>query len=117
MREEGVALEHHRRATGSRRPIRDILVAEEDVADRHRLVAGDHAQRRGLAAAGWSQQATIGSGGDLERDVVNGEGVAIFLGDGNDFEIGGTGHRSGSQVILQHRQVPCQPWLSWENDA
>ena len=51
MREQRVALEHHRRAARRRRQIGDVLGAEDDVALARLLVAGDHAQGRGLAAA------------------------------------------------------------------
>ena len=46
MREQRVALEHHRRAALRRRQVGDVRGAEEDVALVDALVAGDHAQRR-----------------------------------------------------------------------
>ena len=51
MREERVALEHHRRAALGWRQVGDVGRADENVAFGRALVARDHAQRRGLAAA------------------------------------------------------------------
>ena len=51
MREERVALEHHRRAALGRRQVGDVGRADENVAFGRALVARNHAQRRGLAAA------------------------------------------------------------------
>jgi len=51
MREERVALEHHRSAALGWRQVGDVGRADEDVAFGCALVARNHAQRRGLAAA------------------------------------------------------------------
>ena len=51
MRKERVALEHHRRAALGRRQFGDVGRADENVPFGRALVARDHAQSRGLAAA------------------------------------------------------------------
>ena len=51
MREQRIALEHHRRAALDRRHADDHLAADPDLARGRRFVAGDHAQDRRLAAA------------------------------------------------------------------
>ena len=87
MRKERVALEHHGGAALGRRQVADGLVAEHDVAARRRLVAGDHAQRRGLAAARGAEQAAIGSRPDLQIDRVHRDSVAIALGEAGEFDV------------------------------
>ena len=64
MREQGVALEHHGGAAGDRRQADHALAVDPHVAAGGRLVPGDHAQDRGLAAAGRAEQAAIGAGRD-----------------------------------------------------
>jgi hypothetical protein len=55
VRKQRVGLEHHRGAALGRLEVSDILRAEDDVAFADRLVTRDHAQRRGLAAAGGTE--------------------------------------------------------------
>ena len=52
MRKQSEALEHHRGVAKRRRQVGDVLSGDEDLAFGHFLEAADHAQRRGLAAAG-----------------------------------------------------------------
>ena len=47
-----------------------VLTVEEDAAGRGFLEAGQHAQQRGLAAAGATQQAEDLALVDLQRDIV-----------------------------------------------
>ena len=55
-------------------------VADEDFAAGDFFEAGDHAQRRRLAAAGRADQHHELAVGDLERDVAHGvEAVGVFL--------------------------------------
>ena len=56
VRVERVALEHHRDVAVARRQVRDRAAADSDVAARDLLEAGDHPQRRRLAAAGRADQ-------------------------------------------------------------
>ena len=54
--EQGVALEHHAEAAVARLEVVDHLSVDADLAGGRILEAGDHAQRRGLAAAGWPDE-------------------------------------------------------------
>ena len=51
VRVERVALEHHRDVALGRRQLRDVAAVDQDRAGGRLLEAGDHAQRRRLAAA------------------------------------------------------------------
>ena len=88
MREQRVGLEHHRRAALRRRQVVDDLVADHHVAPADRLVAGDHPQRAGLAAARRAEQAAIAAVGDLEADVVDGARRAVELADAGELDAG-----------------------------
>src|SRR5690606_31581270 len=52
-----------------------------DLSGGWRLVAGDHAQDRRLAAAGRAEQAAVGAVRDGQVDVLHGIGIAELLGD------------------------------------
>ena len=54
--EEGVALEHGVDVALVRRGVRDVLAVEQDPSPAGTLEAGDHAQRRGLAAPARAEQ-------------------------------------------------------------
>ena len=56
MREDGIALKDHADITPMRRQIVDALVIKSDLAAFYAVEAGDHAQQRRLAAAGWPEQ-------------------------------------------------------------
>src|SRR4051794_15289871 len=71
MRKQGVRLEHHRGTPFDRGEANDLLTTDQDLAITWILMASDHAQDRGLAAAGWAQETTIGSVGDLQIDAVD----------------------------------------------
>ena len=109
MREQRVALEHHRRAALGRRQVGDVGVADQDVAFADRLVAGDHPQGRGLAAARGAEQTAIAVGGHAQVDRVDRERRAVALADADEFEIGGLGH--GARVTgynaSTRQQGPC----------
>ena len=51
VRKEREALKHHGRAAGCGGQVGNVAVVQQDVAARHGLVAGDHAQCCALAAA------------------------------------------------------------------
>ena len=70
-RVERVELEHHRDVSIARREVVDPRTGDEDLARRRFLEAGNHAQRRGLAAARRTQQAHHLAGFDVEVDVVD----------------------------------------------
>ncbi|MCY1245973.1 hypothetical protein D9M72_591670 [compost metagenome] len=97
MREQRIGLKHHRRAAPGRRKIGDDDIAEAQVSRRDVLMAGDHAQRRGLAAAGRTEEAAIASGGDFQADGVYGGGGAVHLGNGYDIDLCG----------FRHERSPC----------
>ena len=70
-RVEGVELEHHGDVAIARREVVDPRAGDEDVARRHVLEPCDHAERRGLAAAGGPEQAHHLAGFHVEVDVVD----------------------------------------------
>ena len=88
MREQRVGLEHHRRAAADRRQVVDDLVADHDVALADPLVAGDHAQGAGLAAARRAEQAAIAAVRDLQADIVDGARGAVELADADELDTG-----------------------------
>ena len=79
MRKQRVALEHHVDRPLVRRHRRDVLAVEQDAALVRRLEAGEHAQQRGLAAAGGAEQRKELAGADVERDVIDRAETAEFL--------------------------------------
>ena len=77
-----------------------------------RLETGQHAQQRRLAAAGAAQQAEDLARVDVQRDVVDGDEVAEFLGDVLDANVGRRiGQRSscllGRPVWLMRVRFAC----------
>ena len=67
VRKQSVALEHHAEAAVARLEIVDHAAVDADLARGRVLEAGDHAQRRGLAAAGRTDE-------HHELAVLDGEG-------------------------------------------
>ncbi|MGY4597907.1 hypothetical protein ACVWXL_005653 [Bradyrhizobium sp. GM22.5] len=101
MREQRVGLKHHRGASLHRREPDDVLAADHDLAGGRVLVAGDHTQNRGLAAAGRTDEAAIGAIGDLEVDAVDHVADAVkALADARQFDIA---------AIALH--FPAQPFV------
>ena len=88
MGEECIALKDGVDVALVRRNVVDALAEEEDVPLIGRFEAADHAQGRGLAAAGWAEQREEFVVVDVEVDAVeNGFAVKLF-GDApelNDF--------------------------------
>ena len=80
VRQQGVALEDHRGVALVGRELVDGLAAEVDLALVGALEAGDHAQDRGLAAAGGAQQRHELARGDLDVGVVDGVEILAGLG-------------------------------------
>ncbi len=72
MRKQRVGLEHHRGAALDRRQADDVLAADQDLAAGRIVVARDHAQDRGLAAARRAEETAIGAVGNLQIDAVDG---------------------------------------------
>ena len=71
MREQGVALKHHGRVPLIRRLGRDILASDKQFSGRGDLKAGDHAQSRGLAAAGRAKKGNEFTGRDFQGDIIH----------------------------------------------
>ena len=86
VREQRVALEHHAGIAPPRRQVRDVAPAEADRAAGRLDEAGDHAQRRRLAAAGGAEQHHELAVRDIESDVAHGADVAVALGEAIELE-------------------------------
>ena len=87
MREQRIGLEHHVDGPAIGRRAGKVLAVEDDFARRRLLEARQHAQQRGLAAAGGAEQREEFAVVDIEREVVDGDEIAELLGDvleGND---------------------------------
>jgi hypothetical protein len=72
VREQGRRLEHEPDVADAGRQVGDVLVVEQDPAGRRLDEAGDHAQRRRLAAARRPEQGQELAIGDVDADVVDG---------------------------------------------
>src|SRR5256885_3451310 len=89
MRKQGIVLEYHPHIPLVRRHMRDIDTADLDDALGRRLEAGDHAQRRRLAAAGGAQQRKEFSFSNAHVDGIDGTRVAVIaLGDADNVDTG-----------------------------
>ena len=82
VRVERVVLEHHRDVALLRRQLVDDALADEELAAGDLLEAGDHPQRRRLAAAGRADEHEELAVLDVERQVGHGvEAVVVDLVD------------------------------------
>ena len=81
MRIERIGLEHHGDVAIFRQHVVDPVGADIEVAGRHFLEAGNHAHRRGLAAARGSEQDEEFLVDDLEVEIGHGDEVAELLAD------------------------------------
>src|SRR6185369_11370640 len=89
MRKQGVVLEHHSHVALVRRHMGDIDPTDLDDAFGRRLEAGDHAQRRRLAAAGGPQQREEFSFLNAHVDGIDGARAAVIgLGDADNVDTG-----------------------------
>ena len=88
MRVERIVLEHHRDVAVLGRHVVDDVAADRDLAVRDVLEAGDHAQRRGLAAARRADQNDEFMVLDIEIDATNGEHFVVLLDDFSDVYFG-----------------------------
>jgi hypothetical protein len=93
MREQRVGLEHHRDVAIGGRELGDVLAADQDLALAGDLEPGNHAQGRGLAAAGRAEQGDERAGLDGEVDVVDRRHRAVAHGDVAEFDGCGPGLR------------------------
>ncbi len=79
VRVEGIILKDHGDVAVFGLHVVDLPVADENLAGCHRLEAGDHAQRRGLAAAGRPHQHGELPVVDLDAQAVDrGHGLEFF---------------------------------------
>ncbi len=81
VREEGVLLEDHVDRPSVGRDRRDVVPLQDDTPHVGLLEAGDHAQRRRLAAAARAEQREELPLADLERHVVHGRDSTEALAD------------------------------------
>ena len=79
VRIERVGLEHHGDAALDRGQVFDLFAADDDLAAGHVLKAGDHAQQRGLAAAGRADKDDKLALGHIKVDALDDLGVAEGL--------------------------------------
>jgi hypothetical protein len=79
VREDRVALEHHRQVALARRQVGDVGVADAHPAAVGVLQAGQQPQQRRLAAAAGPQQHHELAVGDLQVDIVDGGGLVEDL--------------------------------------
>ena len=86
MRKQCVALEHHRGAAAGRRQVGDVGGADEHVTLRDALMAGNHAQRRRLAAARRTQQTAVSARRHAQVDAVHRGAAAVALHHLHEFE-------------------------------
>jgi hypothetical protein len=97
---ERIAFERHGDAAACRMKRVDRAAGERDGAVRDVLEAGDHPERRGLAATGGAEQRDDLAGLDLQRHVLDRvDGFlparAIYLIDAVEAESGGGGPHAG----------------------
>jgi hypothetical protein len=93
VREDGVALEDHVGRAAVRGHARDRLAGDGDGDGAFRQVVevGEHAQERGLAAAGGAEEGEELAGADRDGDLVQGGEVAEPLGGPADVDEGSGG--------------------------
>ena len=98
MRVERVVLEHHRDVAIHRREVVHALRPDPDVAGRDLLEAGDHPQRRGLAAARRPDEDHELPVADVEVHVLHGmDGAVVELVDLGEDDLC---HRAGAPLSL-----------------
>jgi hypothetical protein len=91
VRKQRVGLEHHVHGPLVRRHARHVLAVDQNAAGTRCFEAAEHAQQRGLAAAGRSQQAENLALIDLQADVIDRLEIAERFGDAFDLHIGAGG--------------------------
>ncbi len=102
VREQRIALEHHRHVAVGGGHSGYVAAADEDRAVAGQFEAGDQAQRGGLAAARRSQQRDQRPRGNGKGQIANRGDVAVHLADGAEFDRGG-GHGCGRMITRRSR--------------
>ena len=110
VREERVGLEDRVDVALVRRVLGDVVAAEEDAAVGRVLEAADHAQRRGLAAAGRAEQRVERAARDLEVERVDRGHVAEALR--HPLEADVRLRRSTRPATLQNAQSRSPSWTT-----
>src|SRR5258708_30065481 len=113
MGKERVAVEHHGCAALDLRQSEHGLATDLDVPAGGLLVAGDHAQDRGLAAAAGTQQAAIGAVRDGQAEIPDGGGLAEPLGDADDGDLTAAadlGHTLYSVAVARAAPAARRRW-------
>jgi hypothetical protein len=90
VREQAVGLEHHVHVAFRGRDVRHVGALQQDPALVRSLEAGDHAQRRRLAAATRAEHREELATGNRDRHVVDGGDVVESLRDGLDEDLAGS---------------------------
>jgi hypothetical protein len=88
VRKERVVLEHHAEVAAVWRDLGYAFAADEHVAGGGLLEAGDHAQRRGLAAAARAEQRKKRTARDIEVQAFDRHHVLVTLGYVDETDIG-----------------------------
>ncbi len=105
MREKRVGLKYRVDVPLVGRDAAHVPVAEVDLALSRRLEAADHLQRRGLPAAGGPEQAEELTVVDIQRQIVDGDGVSEHLDHVPQSHICGSGPLLAFlQCSLPHRR-------------
>src|SRR5690606_24596141 len=99
VRVQRVVLEDHRDVAVLRGDVGDVAVADEDAALVDLFEAGEHAQRRGLTAAGGTDQDEEFAVSDLEIELVDGRSGTTWV------QPRGVIEGYGCHCFLLHRQV------------
>ena len=107
MREQRIALEHHRRPALHRRRTHHVLAVDQHCTFGRRLVPRDHAQDRRLAAARRPQQTAVGAAWNLRSMSCHRDGLAEALGDAFELDAA-TG--CGCAARLRYHPLVV-PWL------
>ena len=106
VREQRVALEHHRHVALGRRRLRDVQAADADRARRRQLEPGDQPQRRRLAAPRRAEQRGERARGHGEREVAHGGDVAVALAHADELDGGRRVTRRCPEWADDLRRVP-----------
>jgi hypothetical protein len=107
--EQRVGLEQNPVVAGLRGEVRDVAIAEVQLAAVLFFQTGDAAQQRGLAAARRAEQAHQLTGGDVEGDVIQrGESAEAFLHAAHFHRRTGVGQGSCDGRI--HGQTSSSRW-------